>query len=656
MKKNILKLLVLSSTLFFVSSLLAQSVSINTDGSSPNASALLDIKSIDKGLLIPRMTSAQRTAIITPANGLMVFDITTNSPWYYNGALWSQLSAGSNGWNLTGNTATNAITNFIGTTDNQPLRFRVNNLWAGEIHPGTGNIFMGVNAGNANTSGRANTALGISAFMNSTASSFNVAIGDSALFSQNGSIGNSNTAVGTHTLFSNIDGIANTAIGGYALYKTGTGDYNTAIGVNALSNNINGDENTAVGTRALQFNDQSFNTAIGAKALRFNTSGLSNTATGFQALYSNITSNYNTAMGVSALYSNSTGNENTAMGVSALYSNSTGNYNTAMGNHALVYNTTGNGNTATGHSALNYNISGSRNSALGDSSMLNNTTGNYNTVSGYQALYSNTTGSLNTATGYEALFKNISGDGNTAIGVEALFKNTTGTSNIAIGSKALFENINGTYNTAIGNAALSYNLGGSFNIAIGYNSGTELGSPSITNTISIGNNGYLNAASNQAFLGNPSTIWNGGNRTWSTYSDARMKNTIIEDVKGLDFILRLRPVTYHRSIKAVLAITGNKDIKDYPEKYDVEKIKETGFLAQEVEQAAKAAGYDFSGVGIPKKENQLYTLSYEQFVVPLVKAVQEQQQIIIAQQQQIDELKILIQKTLASNAQSIHVK
>ena len=75
-----------------------------------------------------------------------------------------------------------------------------------------------------------------------------------------------------------------------------------------------------------------------------------------------------------------------------------------------------------------------------------------------------------------------------------------------------------------------------------------------------------------------------------------------------------------------------------------------------MEQAAKAAGYDFSGVGIPKKENQLYTLSYEQFVVPLVKAVQEQQQIIIAQQQQIDELKILIQKTLASNAQSIHVK
>ena len=56
----------------------AQSVSVNTDGSLPNASAILDIKSTTKGLLAPRMTSLQRTAIVSPANGLLVFDITTN--------------------------------------------------------------------------------------------------------------------------------------------------------------------------------------------------------------------------------------------------------------------------------------------------------------------------------------------------------------------------------------------------------------------------------------------------------------------------------------------------------------------------------------------------------------------------------------------------
>ena len=70
-------------------------------------------------------------------------------------------------------------------------------------------------------------------------------------------------------------------------------------------------------------------------------------------------------------------------------------------------------------------------------------------------------------------------------------------------------------------------------------------------------------------------------------------------------------------------ITGNKETEDYPEKYDVEKIKQSGFLAQEVEQAAMESGYSFSGITIPKRENELYTMSYSQFVVPLVKAVQE---------------------------------
>jgi hypothetical protein len=67
----------------------------------------------------------------------------------------------------------------------------------------------------------------------------------------------------------------------------------------------------------------------------------------------------------------------------------------------------------------------------------------------------------------------------------------------------------------------------------------------------------------------------------------------------------------------------------------VEKIKTSGFLAQEVAQAANEAGYDFSGITIPKNDHELYTLSYEQFVVPLVKAVQEQQH-------EIDELKMII--------------
>jgi hypothetical protein len=52
-------------------------------------------------------------------------------------------------------------------------------------------------------------------------------------------------------------------------------------------------------------------------------------------------------------------------------------------------------------------------------------------------------------------------------------------------------------------------------------------------------------------------------------------------------------------------------------------ISYTGFIAQEVEQSAKKLGYDFSGVDKPKSENGFYGLRYGEFVVPLVKAVQE---------------------------------
>lgn len=70
-------------------------------------------------------------------------------------------------------------------------------------------------------------------------------------------------------------------------------------------------------------------------------------------------------------------------------------------------------------------------------------------------------------------------------------------------------------------------------------------------------------------------------------------------------------------------------------------MKYTGFVAQEVEQAAKKLGYDFSGVDVPKSKDGMYGLRYAEFVVPLVKAIQEQQK-------QIEELKELVAKLSAS--------
>jgi len=156
-----------------------------------------------------------------------------------------------------------------------------------------------------------------------------------------------------------------------------------------------------------------------------------------------------------------------------------------------------------------------------------------------------------------------------------------------------------------------------------------------------------------------------GQVPFTTPSDGRYKFNVHDDVKGLDFILHLRPVTYQFDVKRFDAQmnhqtnkTGGSENYAMQTAYDeASRIRRSGFIAQEVEQAANISGYDFSGIIKPKKEQDHYSLSYDAFVVPLVKAVQEQQQIILKQnikleeqdtklknlQQQLDEIKKLLQ-------------
>lgn len=68
-------------------------VGIGTE--TPASSAILDISSTNKGILFPRMTSAQRNAITSPDIGLYIFDTDTKSPWFYNGTSWIN-TAGAN--------------------------------------------------------------------------------------------------------------------------------------------------------------------------------------------------------------------------------------------------------------------------------------------------------------------------------------------------------------------------------------------------------------------------------------------------------------------------------------------------------------------------------------------------------------------------------
>ena len=76
--------ILLTAVLFTALSIMAQ-VAINTDGNNPDASAMLDVKSTEKGILIPRMTTAQRTGISSPAQGLMVYDTDLDAFYFYDG-------------------------------------------------------------------------------------------------------------------------------------------------------------------------------------------------------------------------------------------------------------------------------------------------------------------------------------------------------------------------------------------------------------------------------------------------------------------------------------------------------------------------------------------------------------------------------------------
>ncbi|MBI4649177.1 MAG: hypothetical protein HY738_21935, partial [Bacteroidia bacterium] len=71
----------------------SQNIAITDDnGYTADSSAMLDIKSITKGILIPRLTTVQRNSVVNPAKGLLVFDSDENSFYFFNGTSWLNLS------------------------------------------------------------------------------------------------------------------------------------------------------------------------------------------------------------------------------------------------------------------------------------------------------------------------------------------------------------------------------------------------------------------------------------------------------------------------------------------------------------------------------------------------------------------------------------
>ena len=429
----------------------------------------------------------------------------------------------------------------------------------------------------------------------------------------------------------------------------GSGVYHAGAGNIGVS--VNGTSGLLVSANGVTV--QGHTIGVGA-----NVSAVTNLAVGNGALQTNTTGNQNTACGQSALNQNTTGIQNTACGQSALQNNTTGNYNTACGSSALFSNTTGTQNTACGVNALQNNTMGSYNAACGVNALQNNTTGNYNTACGQGALQSNTTGTQNTACGVNALQNNTMGSYNAACGVNALVNNTTGTYNVACGQGAM------NFNIAGGN----YNFSGC--VGLGYDSRCSADYQN-----QVGGSGTTTYV--YGTVQNRSDV-----RDKADVRDTVLGLDFIEHLRPVDYKWDLRDDYFDKVYYVTLVNISGDDLEDgqydivvgttkigsvsYPSKdilldeditfteapqhaeiagYPVqlkiqtsEKLVQVpkdgskkrtryhhGVIAQDVKDTLENLGIDFGGYQWHSVSggNDVYSIGYDEFIAPLIKAVQE---------------------------------
>ena len=455
--------------------------------------------------------------------------------------------------------------------------------------------------------------------------------------------GNFNTAIGANTMYSNTTGRRNTAVGSQAMYSNTSGYYNTAVGAYAQFNMTLGNYNVAIGNQCQQYlTTGSSNVAVGNGTMVQMANGVDNTAVGDIAMTA--VTNRSVAIGKQAAAAH-TGNDSIAIGYQALSApTSSGAYNVVIGNASGGSLTTGNSNTALGRRALSANSTGSSNTAIGNDAMVSATGGSSNTAVGSTALPNNTTGYQNVAVGVNALTVNTTGFNNVAVGRYAAQANTDGAGNVSIGEQSLASNTTGNYNTAIGTGA---NSGGTAN----------------TNTTALGYQATV-TGSNQVQLGNSTTTTYAYGAVQNR-SDARDKTDVQKTALGLDFINSLRPVDFKwdyredyfkeelvdvERVEHEESIVGTGILDENGVEFTrtivnsvvrVEQILQRipiekdgskkrnryhhGLIAQEVKAACDAAGIDFGGFQDHsiKGGKDVMSLGYEEFISPLIKAVQE---------------------------------
>lgn len=562
--------------LFFTNNNYCQ-LKIGDNAAIIRSASLLEMESANKGMVLPRVSLPDAASYSPLAADLLEGTLVYNTNagcvggqgtglYVWVGTGWQKVAATpvNTGWSLTGNAGTTDGSNFIGTTDNIPLNFKVSNIQFGRFDntasnisigrnagstSGTGIISLGDSAGHHITSGESGVYIGRLAGKKNTTGSYNVMLG--AFAGESSTKGSLNTFLGTGAGYSNEESGSNTFAGYFAGGNHKAGNHNTALGLYAMFTDSSGERNVGLGNYSLQLNKTgkdnlaigysagynstvSLNCFVGNYAGGLSTTGIENAFFGYNASNYNYDGSYNTAMGAYA--GNTTkGSSNVFVGHRAGSYMGTGTENTLVGRMSgcsFMLTPTASGNTTLGAYAGQKLVDASNNVLLGKLAGNNTSFGNSNVVIGVDAfstaaVISNTvaigdsalrvngtgaTGTqarFNTAVGSKSLYKNTTGEANTSVGFESLSDNIDGRDNLALGQYALGNNTSGSGNLAVGNSAMLANTTGANNTVIGFEA--NVGADGLTNATAIGYKAMV-SQSNSIILGGINGV-NGGTNT-----------------------------------------------------------------------------------------------------------------------------------------------
>jgi hypothetical protein len=524
-----------------------------------------------------------------------------------------------------------------------------------------GNVFVGSGSGDGTTSG-VNTAVGYQSLKTCTTGSLNTAIGYRAMDSL--TTASNHTAVGTYAGLGSVPsssagnvwvgydagngpvgsctGIANVGIGHQCMTSHTAATAVTCVGYQAGLYLATANDSVGIGRNAMEGASTRLitggsNVAVGPYAMRRAYTGVGNTSMGRSALHgqsaTGTTGNYNVALGYEAGFDVSSGSYNVMTGYRAGNNITTGGTNTAIGTEAMYAATTAGSNVAVGRQALYALTDGLNNTAIGRNAADSTTSGDYNVAVGFQALDDNVTGSSKTAVGYQALQNDTGASLSTAVGYSALGGQTTGLYNVAIGHSA-----GGSVATNGDNVFVGTTTGiattGSSNTMVGFQAGYDQTSGS--NNLLLGRfagrssspSGTITTGSNIVCLGDNSITALYCADTTISSSDARDKTDVEVFSAGLDFVKKLRPVTYRWDKRSKYLTEENDDLLSItPDGTHKESRQHLGFLAQEVEEIEKEFGYsqtkDSQLVVNTNEDDTAMGIKYERLVPVLVNAIKE---------------------------------